>query len=65
MIKVRVHLDGNDYGYTTYTCNATMEQFLTYLSGSNPLVGLTEVDTNAFISIPIRRYVVEAWEVDE
>ena len=60
MIKVRVHLDGNDFGYCTYTCNETLKQFLEYTSGPNPLIRLTEVDTNAFISIPIRRYVVEA-----
>ena len=65
MIKVRVQLDGNESGYLTYTCKETMDEYLSYISGPNHLIGLVEVNTNALISIPVRKYVVEAWEIDD
>ena len=66
MIKVRVQLDGNKQGYLTYTFKETMEKYREYVSDpSTLLIGLTEVDTNHLVTIPLRRYVIEAWEVDE
>ena len=66
MIKIRVQLDGNEQGYLTYTFKETMEEYREYVSDSSTLlIGLTEVDTNSLVTIPLRRYVVEAWEVDE
>ena len=66
MIKVRVQLDGNDYGYVTYACKETIEQYQDYVANSpTSLIALTEVDTDALITIPLRRYVVEAWAIDE
>ena len=66
MIKIRIHLDGNDQGYLTYTCKETMEEYLDYIiNGSASILGVTEADTNAFITIPWKRYVVEAWELEE
>ena len=66
MIKVRVQLDGNEQGYLTYTFKETMEEYMEHISNSSTLIiGLTEVDTNSLVTIPLRRYVVEVWEVDE
>ena len=66
MIKVRVQLDGNNFGYVTYICKETIEQYQDYVANSpTSLIALTEADTDALITIPLKRYVVEAWEVDE
>lgn len=66
MIKVRIHLDGNEQGYLTYTCKESMKEYIDFITNSNPRVlGLTEIDSNAFITIPWKRYVVEAWELNE
>lgn len=66
MINVRIHLDGNDYGYITYACKETIEQYQDYITNSpTSLITLTEMNTNALITIPLRRYVVEAWVPDE
>lgn len=35
------------------------------LSEPLTLIGLTEKDTEALITIPIKKYVVEAWSIDE
>lgn len=32
MIKVRVRLDGNDFGYVEYKCDETMEEYLEWLN---------------------------------
>jgi hypothetical protein len=66
MIKVRIQLDGNEYGYLTYTCKETIEQYQDYVANSpTSLIALTEAETGALITIPLRRYVVEAWVPDE
>ena len=66
MIKVRVQLDGNNYGYVTYICKETIEQYQDYITNSpTSLIALTEADTDALITIPLKRYVVEAWEISE
>ncbi len=65
MIKVRIQLDGNEYGYLTYTCKETIEQYQDYVTKSPTLIALTEAETGALITIPLRRYVVEAWVPDK
>lgn len=63
MIKVRVQLDGNQFGYITYICNETIEQFFEWRN--NHCILLTEKDTNKIISIPLQKYVVEVEKIDE
>lgn len=63
MIKVTVHLDGNNFGYVEYKCNETIQQFIEW--SKNPCVTLTEKDTKKIISIPIQKYVVVVEKLDE
>ena len=65
MIKVRIHLDGNECGYLTYACKETIEQYKDYLTSGASVIGLTEINSDALITIPFKRYVVEAWSADE
>lgn len=65
MIKIRIHLDGNEQGYLTYTCKESMEEYMELLSEPLTLIGLTEKDTEALITIPIKKYVIEVWSIDE
>ena len=68
MIKVKVILDGNQFGYATYTCKETFEEyqailFRTLTVGCPSLIALTEIDSGAIITIPIKKYVVEVWPI--
>ena len=66
MIKVRVQLDGDQFGYVTYTCKETFEEYQAILfqdGGCPSLIALTEIDSEAIITIPIKRYVVEVWPI--
>ena len=66
MIKVRVQLDGSQFGYVTYICKGNMEEYIDCITNCNlKVLGLTEVDSNAFITIPWKRYVVEVSEIAE
>lgn len=66
MIKVRVQLDGNQFGYVTYICKQTIEWYKDALADDNViLIGLTEANTGALITIPIKRYIVEVSEIVE
>ena len=66
MIKVRVQLDGNQFGYVTYICKQTIEWYKDALANDNVvLIGLTEANTGALITIPIKRYIVEVSEIVE
>ena len=63
MIKVTVHLDGNQFGYATYICNETVEQFFEWCD--NNCILLTEKDTNKIISIPLQKYIIEVEKIDD
>ena len=66
MIKVKVILDGNQFGYATYTCKETFEEYQAILfqaAGCPSLIALTEIDSGAIITIPIKKYVVEVWPI--
>lgn len=68
MIKVRVQLDGDQFGYVTYTCKETFEEYQQILfqdAGCPALIALTEKDSGAIITIPIKKYVVEVWPVTD
>lgn len=68
MIKVRVQLDGNQFGYVTYICKQTMEWYkdvLALIDDNVTLIALTEANTGALITIPIKRYIVEVSEIVE
>lgn len=66
MIKVKVQLDGNQFGYVTYICKQTIEEYKDTLAHDNiELIGLTEANTGALITIPIKRYIVEVSEIVE
>ena len=65
MIKIRIHLDGHDRGFLEYVCKETMEQYLEFISSPSELIGLIEIDSKALISIPVNKYVVEAWSLDD
>lgn len=68
MIKVKVQLDGNQFGYVTYICEQTIEWYkdaLALVDNDVTLIALTEVNTGALITIPIKRYIVEVEKIDE
>lgn len=68
MIKVRVQLDGNQFGYVTYICKQTIEWYkaaLALVDNDVALIELTEANTGALITIPIKRYIVEVEKIDE
>ena len=65
MIKVKIYLDGDDFGVLDYTCNGTIQQFTECMNNNAELISLTVKDTNAIVSIPVTKYVVEVLEVDQ
>ena len=65
MIKVKVQLDGNQFGYVQYTCKESIKEYCNYVRSPANIIMLTEIDSGAIITIPTDKYVVEAWEVDE
>ena len=65
MIKVRVHLDGNQFGCLNYTCKESVDEYRSFIKSPANIIMLTEIDSEAIITIPTDKYVIEAWEIDE
>lgn len=65
MIKVKILLDGNQFGCYETICNETIQQFIEYMNYEVNCIGLTEKDTNRLISIPVSKYVVIVDPIDE
>ena len=66
MIKIRIQIDGNQFGFVEYECVETLEEYLDCIKGSaTSIVALKERHSGAIVTIPLKKYVVEAWSIED